>query len=52
MNNLFIYLSVSLSSLSDITIHVIMGSIQGPLLLTGFTPQIATKKQVRYSLMI
>ena len=52
MNNLFIYLSVSLSSLSDITIHVIMGSIQGSLLLTGFTPQIATKKQVSYSLMI
>ena len=41
------YLSVSLGSLSDITIHVIMCSIQCSLLLTGFTPQIATKKQLR-----
>ena len=46
------YLSVSFGSLSDITVHVIIRSIQGSLLLTGFTPQIATKKQVKYSLMI
>lgn len=41
------YLSVSLGSLSNITIHVIMCSIQGSLLLTGFTPQIAMEKQVK-----
>ena len=46
VNNL--YLSVSLGSLPYVTVDIIVHPIQCSLLLIGFTPQIANKKQDRY----